>query len=86
MMAAAGGFVWVVWVLVERSVDPGFVITRQLAISFVACATFWSYAILKYEYWRCPRCRHSFQIASIVGFWTIWPRKQCVNCGLPVGA
>ena len=78
--------VWLVWLVVERFADPAFEVTRQLEISFLACAAFWTYAILRYEWWRCPRCRHPFQVSSIIGPWTAWPRKQCIHCGLRVGS
>src|SRR5579872_2546293 len=78
--------VWLTWLLVEFGLDSHFVVTRQFAISFVICAIFWSYAVLRYLWSRCPRCGHPFQAAFIVGPWTIWPRGKCIHCGLPFGA
>jgi len=75
----------VVWLLTEWVVDPEFIITPQFVISLVPCAVFWSYAILRYNFWLCPRCRYPFQTSWIVGPWSVWPRDSCIHCGLKVG-
>ena len=76
----------VVLLLVESRLDPDFIVTRQLAIGFIVWAAFWSYAMLRYLYWRCPRCGLAFQAGFMQGPWTYWPRQGCKHCGLKVGA
>ena len=84
-VALSAVLVWVVWLLVEARLDPSWEVTKQLATSFVVCAAFWNYAILRYLWWRCPRCNSPFQAGFILWPGTIWPRKQCIHCGLHVG-
>ena len=85
VIAAFAVLAWVIWLIAELFLDPGFEITRQLVISGGACAAFWSYAILRYNFWLCPRCRYPFQTTWIVGPWSVWPRDSCIHCGLKVG-
>ena len=85
-LVVSAALVWLMWLLVESRLDPHFEVTRQLAISFAICAIFWSYAVLRYLWSRCPRCGHPFQSGFIMGPWTIIPRKECIHCGLPFGA
>jgi hypothetical protein len=75
----------VVWLLVELGLRQSNVITRQVAITGVICLIFYGYAMLRYLYWRCPRCGYPFQAGWMQGPWTFLPRKECIHCGLLVG-
>jgi hypothetical protein len=47
-------------VVLESWIDPRWILTRQLVISFSVWAVFWSYPVVRYQWWRCPRCRPPF--------------------------
>lgn len=83
--AALAVLVWFIWIVLEFWIDPGWVLTRQLVVTFLVCALFWSYAILNYLYWPCPECGRAFQAGFIQGPWAAWPRASCKHCGLQVG-
>jgi DNA-directed RNA polymerase subunit RPC12/RpoP len=84
--AALALLVWLIWIITEFFIDPEWVVTRQLVATFLLCVAFWSYAILYYLYWPCPRCGKPFQAGFIQGPWTAWPRTECKHCGLRVGS
>lgn len=77
---------FIVLVYVEHFIDPRWLVTTQLVINFSVWAAFWTYAAIRYQWWRCPRCNCPFQTGFIVGPWSMWPRNKCIHCGLQVGS
>jgi hypothetical protein len=86
LLALSAVFALLPLIIFESQIDPRWILTPQLVITFSVWAVFWGYAVLRYQWWLCPRCRRPFQTGLIVGPWSVLPREKCINCGLPVGS